>query len=166
MLISLSENSSDVSIKSIRDFIVKNYLGENDTIILNSLNYDDIVLGFREEYKNSLPIPFYFLRVLVRESDSIEKVRLNEIKIIRNDSLRFFEDYLPNSKKEIKFTDLEYSDKIIYICGWCGNVVDNDGAELSGEIRRNKIGILEMFNDQVVQEKVNGKCCLNNVSSS
>ena len=48
---------------------------------------------------------------------------------------------------------------IFYRCGWCGNVVDYDGAELSPEIRNDNIRLLQKFGNAISVEKVNGYCC-------
>ena len=150
-----------MSIISIRNFIIDNSLTEKDTIILNSLNFDDLVLEYRQTYNESIPIPFYFLRVLVTENSTTDKVNLDRIKIVKDDAQRFFQDYLSFSKRDIKFHDLPYADKIIYRCGWCGNVVEVDGSEFTSETRKHKIEILEKFKGQVTQKDVNGKCCPN-----
>lgn len=155
------EKNGKLTIKSIRDFIVDNGLKETDTIILNSLNFDDIVLEHRQTYDESMQVPYYLLRVRIIESDFSKKVSLDQIKVIQNDPQRTFEDYLPISERELKFSDLSYNDKIIYRCGWCGNVVDSDGTEFSVETKKYKINVLEKFEVNITQKDVHGKCCPN-----
>lgn len=49
-------------------------------------------------------------------------------------------------------------EKIIYRCGWCGNLVDSDGGELDSDSRNYSIKVLEKFGDGVV-EITDGYCC-------
>jgi|GEM_PF-2521395 len=149
-----------LTIKSIRDFIIDNGLSENDTVIINSLNFDDIILEYRQTYNESIVIPYYLLGVKVIEADNFNKVSLNQIKVILNDPNRSFEDYISINNRELKYSDLSFNDKVVYRCGWCGNVVDEDGSEFSDEIKNYKINVLEKFKNQIVQTKIHGKCCL------
>ncbi len=103
------EKSGTLTIKSIRNFIVDNGVTESDTIILNSLNFDDIVLEYRQTYSKSVTMPFYFLTVLIIESSITDKVNLDRIKIIKDHPQRFFQDHLLFSKRNVKFNDLPYA---------------------------------------------------------
>jgi len=46
-----------------------------------------------------------------------------------------------------------------YRCGWCGNVVDFDGSELSSEERNDKIRLLGKFDSSINVKFVTGYCC-------
>jgi hypothetical protein len=49
--------------------------------------------------------------------------------------------------------------EIIYRCGWCGNVVMEDGKEFDGYTRIKRIELLEQYRPE--QKSVNGECCRN-----
>jgi len=91
--------------------------------------------------------------------DIEERVTLNRIKVKRNDPQRAEGDYNPGSKNELYFSQLTTSDKTIFRCGWCGNVVDFDGADLEPRIRLHKIAIIEKFGKGITQHKITGRCC-------
>lgn len=87
MLNSETESTGKLTIKSIRDFIIDNDLTEKDTIILNELNFDDLVLEHRETYQESMVVPFFLLSVLITTNPTNE-ISLDQIKIIKNDLQR------------------------------------------------------------------------------
>lgn len=139
-----------ISIKSIRDFILDFGLTENDTIILNSINFDDIVLEHREIYNESFEAPYLILSVLIKE-DTQKKVPQNRVGIIKNDT---------NSIRKInEYDDSEfYDEEVAFRCGWCGNIVAENGEVLEGEERRRKIKYIESHPNPSVKH-INGMCC-------
>lgn len=50
----------------------------------------------------------------------------------------------------------------VYLCGWCGNIVDRNGEELSDHDREYSIAILKKFGSELSLE-VEGYCCRNKV---
>jgi len=148
-----------ILIKSIRDFIIDNKLGVKDSILLNPRNYDDIILEYRATYKESINIPYYLLRVLIKE-DTDSQVPEERIGLLKNDGNRTVKDYQKNELEKNQ-PDESHKYDIIYRCGWCGNIVDFDGSEFDAHTRLFKIKIHQKFRDTIVERKVNGKCCPN-----
>jgi len=146
-----------VTIKSLRDYILDNGLTENDTLLLNRENFDDIVLEYRATYRESITIPYFLLRVLIQE-DNLGMVPSNRVGVIKDDNNRFENDY---ASKGISQSNDSLKYETIYRCGWCGNVVDYDGSELISSTRQFKIDILEKYKNSVTVKHVNGKCCPN-----
>ena len=58
--IQLHSLKGGITIKAIRDSILDFKLNENDSIILNSWNFDDIVIEYRETYQESISVPFFY----------------------------------------------------------------------------------------------------------
>lgn len=143
-----------INIKSLRDYILDSSLSEDDTITLNQRDFDALALEYRRTYNEGIDVPFYLLRVLIKEDETI-RVHVGKIKVIKNDEERDYEDYL-NIKED---PDTQYKYDNIYRCGYCGNIVDFDGREFSDDKRRFKIGILEKFEKTVKQTSVHGACC-------
>lgn len=146
----------EITIKSIRDFIIDNQLTENDTLLLNQSDFDEMAVDYRETYNESIHIPYYLLRVLIKE-DYLSKVKVKRVGLIKGDNNRFKNDF---DSSQTEQTD-DYSDEIIYRCGWCRNIVDYDGYEFEPSIRQYKIDVLEKYASTIVVKPVNGKCCPN-----
>ncbi|MTI31417.1 hypothetical protein [Xanthovirga aplysinae] len=140
-----------ITIKKLRDFIIDNKLTENDSILLHTLDFDNIVLEYKEFYKESLIEPFLILNVLIKE-DARREIPFNRIGILKNDfrSVR--------TKTEINY-DL-YEGEVAYRCGLCGNIIDDQGNDLIGPERERIINYLEKFPNPTVKHKL-GKCCPN-----
>ena len=150
-----------ITIKSIKDFILDNMLTENDTILLNRVNYDQIVLEYRTTYNESITVPYFLLQILVKE-DNTNKVPVNRIGLIVDDTSRSDRDFEQfTNDGSVHIIDENYEDEIIYRCGYCGNVVDYDGTEFEPQTRQFKIKILEKFSSTVTVKSVAGKCCPN-----
>lgn len=148
-----------ITIKSLRDFILDNGITERDTIVLNSKNFDDIVLEYRAVYKESITVPYLLLGVLIDE-DGSNVVSKNTVIVIKNDdredrviAVQPYEEYFDNSE-------------VFYRCGWCGNVVNYDGSQLSDYERSRKIELYEKHATEMRTEHVNGHCCPNGHSKS
>lgn len=156
--VTLHKIEEGISIKSLRDFILDMSLTEHDTILLHQYNYDDIMLEYREAYKESLNGKYYIISVLILE-DIRSSVPQNRIGVIKNDYNRYKNDYKSESFKVINTPDDSYAYDVIYRCGWCGNVVDFDGAEFDPEIRAFKIKTHQKFKHTITEIKVNGYCC-------
>lgn len=139
----------EINLKTIRSFILDESVNEDDVILLNPKNFDDVVLEHREVYQEGITVPFYFLGVLIKEG------RQNEILVDRVLLKKGI-----NSIREIPENDNEYyNGEEVFRCGYCGNVVDFDGAELEPFERSRKIRILEKFGREVIVHHRHGKCC-------
>jgi hypothetical protein len=149
-----------ITFKVLRDYILDRTLTEHDTVLLNSANFDDIVLEHRRTYQEGIIIPFYFLRVLIKE-DPEKRTALNKINFLKDDPGRYEGDFDPKIRKELEFQSLDLRDRTIHLCGWCGNVVDHDGSEFSLIVRLHKINILKKFKGRIAQKEVEGMCCAN-----
>lgn len=150
-----------VTIKSIKDFILDKTLTDRDTILLNRVNYDQIVLEYRTTYNESITVPYFLLQILVKE-DNTNKVPVNRIGLIVDDTSRSDNDFEQfTNGTSVNTIDENYSDEIIYRCGYCGNIVDFDGSEYDNQTRQFKIKILEKFRSTVTVKNVAGKCCPN-----
>lgn len=146
-----------ITIISLRDFILDNNLTENDTLILNQFDFDNLAVEYRETYNESIFVPYFLLRVLIRE-DNFNKIPLNRVGIIKDDNTRFENDFDPKVTNQ---PNENFKYETIYRCGWCGNIVDFDGSEFDSSTRLFKIDILEKFKNTVSIKHTNGKCCPN-----
>lgn len=139
----------DITIKTIRDYIIDTGLTEDNAILLNSQNFDDIVLEYLEFYGESIEMPYYLVGILIGEDES-GKIPHNRIGLIKHD------DYeLPIVYEET--FDLFDGEKA-YRCGYCGGIVDENGNELFDEDRERIIRYIENFENPIVS-KAHGKCC-------
>jgi hypothetical protein len=118
---------------------------------MNMSNFDDIVLEYRQTYGCSIDIPFFLVNVLV-EPDERGRILRGCFNVIKNNTR-------PKMSKSFDDIDL-VTEQTIYRCGWCGNVVDYDGAELSNEVRNSHILVLQKYGDDIC-ERVHGYCCEN-----
>ncbi len=140
-----------ITIKLIRNFILDFKLTENDTILLNQFDWDSILIEHRETYKESLTVPYILLGVLIKENIQ-QEIGRNQVIVLKND----FASVRKIAKNKNEF----YAGEIAYRCGWCGNIVDDNGTVLHGEERNRKIRYIEEFSDPIVYKR-NGKCCPN-----
>lgn len=147
----------NITIKSLRDFILDNNLTDHDTLMLNQVDFDNIIIEFRAIYNEGIIIPYYLIGVLI-EVDSLGRVPFNRIGIIKDDNNRFENDYTQD-KLDQPNDDFKY--ETIYRCGWCGNVVDFDGSEFDSSTRQFKIDIYEKYKDTLSVKRINGMCCAN-----
>ena len=72
-----------ISFKSLRDYIFDHKINKGDSIVLNPLNYQNIL----EEIKNSeepIDIPINVFGVLLVQHDSVE---LGKVQIVKNEDL-------------------------------------------------------------------------------
>lgn len=139
-----------ITIKTIKDFITDTKLSDEKIIILNSQNFDDIVLEYLDFYGESMTIPYSLIGILIIEDEN-GKIPLNRIGIIDDD-----ENETHNYIYEETF-DLFDGEKA-YRCGFCGSIVDKSGNELFDEDRDRIIKYIEKFENPIVN-KAYGKCC-------
>lgn len=137
----------EISYKKLRDVILDELIGEDDTIVLNSIDFENLALDYRIQYGNSLKTPHLLLKVLIRESE-VEKIPLNRIGILRNDK---------ESVRIIKSGFFSYDGEVIHRCGFCGDVVDEGGKVLEGPERKRAIHLIEKMGAEI--QNIYGKCC-------
>ncbi|MBL7784309.1 MAG: hypothetical protein JNM36_00200 [Chitinophagales bacterium] len=139
-----------INLKTIRNFILDEGISEADIIFLNPKNFDDVLLEYREVYREGVIMPFYLLGILITEGkhDEIPVGRVLLKKGINNSSR-------DNSENDNEY----YNGEEIFRCGYCGNVVDFDGSELEPYERNRKIKILEKFGSEVIVHPRHGRCC-------
>jgi len=128
-----------ITIKYIRDYILDNNVTEHHAVVMNPADFDDIAWEYRETYGSDIELPFYLITVLV---EARRQVPLGRLFVVKND----------NS------LDDELESDTVYRCGWCGNVVDADGAELSYDEKITDISIVQKFGEGVCS-LVYGYCC-------
>lgn len=141
-----------ITINSLRHFILDNSLSGSDEVLLHQINFDEIALEYKETYSTALPVPFVELGILVDE-DTEGLVPEGRIRVVqgsnRLDSIYALEN------------NLSEADQVIYRCGYCGNVVDYDGAEFDLKTRSHKISVLVRYQDKINEKHVHGACCPN-----
>ncbi len=69
-----------VNYKSIRDFILDNEIEVEQTIILNYLDFDDLVLEFRQIYGEAFTVPFEIITVKIIE-DRSKRIQRGFVKV-------------------------------------------------------------------------------------
>ncbi|WKL44887.1 hypothetical protein [Flavobacterium sp. ZE23DGlu08] len=138
-----------ITIKTLKDYIVDCKL-EDKVILLNSQNFDTIVLEYRDFYNESMEIPYSIIGILITE-DNTKKVPLDRIGLINDDN------FDPQNHIHEETYDL-YDGEEAHRCGFCGNIVDENGNELYDEERARIIRSIENFENPIVS-KSHGKCC-------
>ena len=78
------EGKKSAGAVEIGDFIVDFDLDVHDTVLLHPTNFDEIVLEFRDTYKESIQVPFFLIGILIKE-DSEKKIPINRVGLIKND---------------------------------------------------------------------------------
>ena len=74
---------SEISFRSLRNYIFDHKINKGDSIVLNPLNYQSIL----EEIKNSsesIDIPINIFGILLVQHDSVE---VGKVQIIKNETL-------------------------------------------------------------------------------
>lgn len=133
--------------KDLRGIILEEELEENDTIILNSKNFDEVVLDFRDFYKVSMLFPHVLLGVFIEEASDIP-VPAYKIIILKENS-----NDSDKGDKAYKSTQ-----DIVFQCMWCGNIVSDNGKVLVGRKREKAINYISTTDKPNVLKR-NGSCC-------
>ena len=138
-----------VCLGALRHFIIDERLTANDTILLNSSDFDSVIIEHRNTYLDGMVVPFHFLEVQIAEdqSGSTPKTR---VQLVRRE--------LPSSISRERDEDMSAHD-IAYRCGWCGNIVDESGALVKGAVRIDIIRSIEHALHPAAVVKVDGACC-------
>jgi len=103
-------NIGEICIKSLRDTILDVGLTNNDTIVLHTLNFDDIIIEHLQTYRESIRIPFILLGVEIRE-DKEKKAFRNRLLILKDDNAE------KNNYQRLQ--EEEYpAAQTFYRCGW------------------------------------------------
>lgn len=139
-----------ITIKSLKDFIVDSKLSDKKNIILNSDNFNDIVLEYLDFYGESMSVPYSLIGIFIFEDES-KKVPLNRIGIV-NETENDVENYIYEETFDL------YDGEKAYKCGFCGSIVDKNGNELFDEERERIINYIQKFENPIIN-KTHGKCC-------
>ena len=141
-----------VSIANLRNWILDLDMTEADTILLHPHDFDNIVLEYRETYSAAMPEPYYILSTPIEEA-----VNFN---VPRGQIVMLQEDDRP-ARQAIQESSEADDYRTIFRCGWCGNVVDEDGCLLDDATRSKLIAWLQQRAGNGDVRAVNGKCCPN-----
>jgi hypothetical protein len=143
-------------VKSVRDFVLDQKLGDSDTVVLNYVDFADVALEFRETYKQSLQDPYIVLGVLV-EPEFFGRVPVNRIGFIKNDVHR--------SKQIRNNEDLRQSllnsEEIVFRCAFCGDIVDGNGEPVESKTYSYQLQLLETRKKKGFVRTIVGCCCHN-----
>ena len=77
---------------SIRNFILDNKVQESEIILLNTYDFDDLVLDFREFYSSAMPSDIKILGITIREDRSISKGRVTVLSKVEQTTTEQDED--------------------------------------------------------------------------
>ncbi len=137
-----------LTIAALRNYIIDTALVEDQLVLMHPSDYDELALEYRETYNEHLPAPYMLLSVEIGASEKIW-VPPGRVRVVEQNRSPHVtkQDYLSNSSPEE-----------VYRCGYCGNVVDYDGAQLDTGVRQRKIYAIQT-NDAVVVTEVHGYCC-------
>ena len=139
-----------ITIKGLRDWILDSGLTEEDTVLLNTHTFEELALYHREYYGTALPEPYSLVGVLITDATDIE-VPKDRVLVLKGDDRA--ERYIPEEPSD--------DGSPIFRCGWCGNVVDEDGSLLSASERSRLISVLQQREGAGNVRRVHGDCCPN-----
>lgn len=133
----------NINYSTLTNCINKNELSDGDVLQLNTEDYNNFINSPLFSFTHYLKEPFYLDEVLIEPAD----IKQNRILIIvtSNPSQPISEDIYP------RFS-------VIYRCGWCGNVVAEDGSLLTIRTRNQMIKTIEKFKN-IKMLSVGGACC-------
>jgi hypothetical protein len=141
-----------ITLKSLRDAILDYSISSSKAILLHPHDFDDMAVDYRNAYGVSLKLPFVFLGIYIAPSEN-PSVPLGRIRVEQN---------IETPRQPTQEDEACPPFTIAYRCGWCGNVVAEDGSLLDGSTRMEYIRILEKYGSQIEHIKVHGDCCRNN----
>jgi hypothetical protein len=115
-----------ITVKSVRDFVMDNKLTDNDTVFLGYGDFEDLSKEYHQTYRQRLPDPYIVFDTVLVEQDILGRIPVGRIGCMRNDTRR------PGQirNKEDLRQSLLNSEMIIYRCVRCGDIVDANGDEL------------------------------------
>lgn len=141
-----------ISIASVRNWILELKLTEADTVMLHPVNFDNLVLEYRQTYGQPMPDPYFLLGALVDEA--------GEFRIPKDLVLVLLDDDRPRRMFLAEdANNLADDDGVIYRCRYCGNIMSSEGEVLDGDVRRQMINLIKLrgrYNNVVA---VHGLCC-------
>jgi hypothetical protein len=141
-----------VSITTLREWILDTKLTENDTVLLHPYTFDDIVLEYRATYGKSIPARYFLLGVLVEESTQIP-VPQDRVVVLQNDTR-------PTRLTSSTILLPTFDDgRLLYRCGYCGNVVNSGGSLLDVDEKEVLINWLSSRRSNESVRTVHGACC-------
>lgn len=73
-----------ISFKSIRDYIFDHKVNKGDSILLNPMNYKNIIEEIKHSGEETLEIPINVFGVLLIQDDNVE---VGKVQIVKNENL-------------------------------------------------------------------------------
>lgn len=144
-----------INLRSLRDFIVDSRISEGASILLHSEDWDQIRLDYRNSYQTAMPAPFKFLGVSMG-LDLNATTPKNRIRLVRD---HFGEgDGVLTEEEE---SELPPAYDMVYRCGWCGNIIGEDGRCIEGRERLSMIDSIEHPTYPAEVGHLTGECCRN-----
>lgn len=140
-----------ISLYSLRGWILDSGLTEADTLALHPTNLEKVGEEYRVLYNEAMPDPYFLLGVLLDEAREID-VPENRVVILQNDER--------TDKPVVRPKDIAPIDdgRPVFRCDRCGSIVNEAGELLEGRERQYAIYLLRMRGDQGTRH-VWGKCC-------
>jgi len=135
-----------IGLGSLLRYIWDNKLGDGDIIQLNIDDYNDLINSGLLDDRVYLKEPCYLEEVLIEPAE-IKKERIL-VGIVDNPPQSVAEDTYPRFP-------------VIYRCGWCGNIVAENGNLLTAKTRNQMIKTIEKFGKAIKMTSVDGQCCPN-----
>ena len=145
-----------ITLAAIQECVDVLELTEADTIRLHPYNFDSLATEYRDKYGYAMPEPFFVAGVWVEEARPLDQPRDNVVV--------YFNDERARPSPYPTAPSLADDDRLIYRCGFCGNLVDEKGRELDQVTRALHIKILECRGQKGVRHR-EGDCCPNGHNS-
>ncbi|MDJ1471125.1 hypothetical protein QNI19_08100 [Cytophagaceae bacterium DM2B3-1] len=139
-----------ITIKSLRDYILDaEHFTNRDTILLHPVNLRELAYEYRQTFQQPFPFPYLILNVLILEDPS-GLVKVDRIGIVKEDVA---------SKQKYFIKDFVDPSEVVYKCGYCGNLVRENGEPLDTLSHTRQRRILEQFDDKDTTVKyIHGYC--------
>lgn len=144
---SLHSVGNRVCLDSIRNLILDHGSGGPDLVLLNQQDFDELVLEHRDRYGNGAPDPYILLEVRIAE-DIARATPRNRVQLVVDGAA--LDDL--NSEPGL-------GQSVVYRCGYCGDLVNDEGTALLGRERSKSIWAIERAHAPAIVHAVLGRCC-------
>jgi len=78
---------SKISFQSLRDYIFEHKINRGDSVVLNPLNYENIIEEIKHSQTESIEIPVNVFGILLIK-DTTDTVDIGKVQIIKNEALQ------------------------------------------------------------------------------
>jgi len=143
-----------MSLYSLRGWIIDNSLTEADTVLLHPATLELVMNEYRQLYREAMPDPYYLLGVLIDEANGVRVPENRVVTLVGDD--RADRPIQPVDKAAGPVDD----GRDIFRCGQCSSIINEQGEVLKGEARNYSIALLRMRGDAGTRH-VGGECCKN-----